>query len=37
MILGHANESVLETVRNAIELGLSYSAPTAIETGWQSK
>ena len=32
MILGHANESVLEAVRNAIELGLSYGAPTAIET-----
>ena len=32
MILGHANEAVLEAVRNAIELGLSYGAPTAIET-----
>ena len=32
MILGHADESVLEAVRNAIELGLSYGAPTAIET-----
>lgn len=32
MILGHANETVLEAVRNAIELGLSYGAPTAIET-----
>lgn len=32
MILGHANESVLDAVRNAIELGLSYGAPTAIET-----
>ena len=32
MILGHANESVLEAVRDAIELGLSYGAPTAIET-----
>ena len=32
MILGHANEAVLEAVRNAIELGLSYGAPTAIES-----
>ena len=32
MILGHANESILSAVREAIELGLSYGAPTAVET-----
>ena len=32
MILGHANESILAAVREAIERGLSYGAPTAIET-----
>ena len=32
MILGHANESVLSAVREAIELGLSYGAPNEKET-----
>lgn len=32
MILGHANEQILTAVREAIERGLSYGAPTAIET-----
>lgn len=32
MILGHANENILSAVREAIERGLSYGAPTAIET-----
>lgn len=32
MILGHANEHVLQAVREAIELGLSYGAPSEKET-----
>ncbi len=32
MILGHAYEPILQAVREAIERGLSYGAPTAIET-----
>ncbi|MGB0957604.1 MAG: glutamate-1-semialdehyde 2,1-aminomutase [Litorivicinus sp.] len=32
MILGHANENILHAVREAIELGLSYGAPSAKET-----
>lgn len=32
MILGHANEDVLQAVRGAIELGLSYGAPNEKET-----
>ena len=32
MIAGHANPRVLQAVRNAIENGLSFGAPTAIET-----
>jgi glutamate-1-semialdehyde 2,1-aminomutase len=32
MIAGHANPSVLQAVRDAIENGLSFGAPTAIET-----
>ena len=32
MIAGHANPRVLEAVRDAIENGLSFGAPTAIET-----
>ena len=32
MIAGHANPRVLQAVRDAIENGLSFGAPTAIET-----
>ena len=32
MIAGHANPNVLQAVRDAIENGLSFGAPTAIET-----
>ena len=32
MIAGHANPQVLDAVRNAITNGLSFGAPTAIET-----
>ena len=32
MIVGHANPRVLQAVRDAIENGLSFGAPTAIET-----
>jgi glutamate-1-semialdehyde 2,1-aminomutase len=32
MIAGHANPKVIEAVQKAIPLGLSYGAPTAIET-----
>jgi glutamate-1-semialdehyde 2,1-aminomutase len=32
MIAGHANPQVIDAVRNAIPRGLSYGAPTAIET-----
>jgi len=32
MIAGHANPQVLQAVRDAIENGLSFGAPTAVET-----
>jgi len=32
MILGHAHPQVLEAVRNQLQHGLSYGAPTAMET-----
>tara|TARA_B100001093_G_scaffold519297_1_gene607650 strand:+ start:1942 stop:3219 length:1278 start_codon:yes stop_codon:yes gene_type:complete len=32
MIAGHANPAILQAVREAIENGLSFGAPTAIET-----
>ncbi len=32
MILGHANQEVLDTVKHKIESGLSFGAPTEIET-----
>lgn len=32
MILGHADESVLEAVRETMPMGLSFGAPTEIET-----
>jgi glutamate-1-semialdehyde 2,1-aminomutase len=32
MILGHAHPDVLQAVHEAVELGLSYGAPTPIET-----
>ncbi len=31
MILGHANDSVLDAVREQLELGTSYGAPTCVE------
>ena len=32
MILGHANDAVIEAVKSQAELGLSFGAPTVIET-----
>ncbi|MFK7161723.1 glutamate-1-semialdehyde 2,1-aminomutase [Marinospirillum sp. MEB164] len=32
MITGHADEDILDAVRQRLELGLSYGAPTALET-----
>lgn len=32
MILGHAHEAVIDAVKNAVESGLSFGAPTEIET-----
>ncbi|WP_122609421.1 aminotransferase class III-fold pyridoxal phosphate-dependent enzyme, partial [Pseudomonas viridiflava] len=32
MILGHSRPDVLDAVRNQLEHGLSYGAPTAMET-----
>ena len=32
MILGHAHESVISSVKTAVDFGLSYGAPTQIET-----
>ncbi|WP_027849090.1 glutamate-1-semialdehyde 2,1-aminomutase [Marinospirillum minutulum] len=32
MITGHADKDILDVVRNRLDLGLSYGAPTALET-----
>ena len=37
MIAGHANPKVLAAVRKAIDSGLSFGAPTAIETNMAEK
>lgn len=37
MILGHANPKVIEAVRQQLDCGLGYGAPTAIETEMASK
>ena len=37
MITGHADEDVLAAVRQQMELGLSYGAPTALETQMAEK
>ena len=37
MILGHADDAVISSVKTAVELGLSYGAPTQIETSLAKK
>lgn len=37
MVLGHAHPEVLKAVHEAVDLGLSYGAPTAIETAMAQK
>jgi len=37
MILGHAHESVISSVKAAVDSGLSYGAPTQIETSLAKK
>lgn len=37
MILGHAHDEVIRAVQNAAEKGLSYGAPTVVETELASK
>ena len=37
MILGHADDAVISSVKEAIESGLSYGAPTEIETSLAKK
>ena len=37
MIAGHAHPRILESVRNALESGLSFGAPTKIETDLAKK
>ncbi len=37
MILGHAHPQVIESVRQAVENGLSFGAPTALETRMADK
>ena len=37
MILGHADDSVIASVKEAIDSGLSYGAPTEVETSLAKK